>query len=330
MRSALQWSVFLPLQALGAPLGAVGGAVTGARGLAATRRRGVSFTAAAGIEPRWLLHQLGVRSDPRTVALLRHMPAEAELGRWMMFGPAVLAHRLTGFLPPGVTPSEAGPASLLTRRLHELDRIFAAAVPRVEQVVVLGGGFDLRILELTENQPVRAFEVDQAETQALKLEVMAKAGIAHEWVTYLPVDFRTESWVDTLLADGFDPTRPTYWHWESVSLYLDEAVVRETLRKIGELSATGSILAQDVYGTALTRPRSPLLGAAIHSVAMIGEPVKFGLDLSGDVRAAAEGLLEGSGFTLTEHIPVRASRLRRKPVYAIVVGEKPPSPGTVS
>ena len=313
--------MFLPLQALGAPLGALAGVVTGARGLAATRRRGVSFTAAAVIEPRWLLHQLGVRSDPRTVAMLRHMPAEAELGRWMMFGPTLLAHRLTGFVPPGLGPRAHGPASLWTRRIHAFDRIFAEAVPRVEQVVVLGGGFDLRILELTEGEPVRAFDVDQKETQALKLEVMGKAGIAHDHVTYLPVDFRREAWVDTLRQGGFDPSRPTYWHWESVSLYLDEAVVRETLRQIGELSAPGSVLAQDVYGTALTRPRDPLLGAALRSVAMIGEPVKFGMDLSGDVRARAEDLLAGTGFALTECIPLRPSPVHRDPVYAILVGE---------
>lgn len=325
MRRAVQWSVFLPLQALGSPFGAVGAAMTGVRGLSTSRRRGVSFTAAQVIQPRWLLHHLGLRDDPRTVALLRHMPDDADLGRWMMFAPTLLAHRLTGFVPPGATPTEGLPlAGLLTRRIHEFDRIFRSAVERVEQVVVMGAGFDLRILEHTEGRPVRAFEVDQASTQALKLEVMEKASIAHDWVTYLPVDFRTESWVDTLVAGGFDPSRPTYFHWESVSLYLDEVVVRDTLRKMGELAAPGSILAQDVYATAVTHPRSALLGAAVRSVALVGEPVKFGLDLSGDVREAADELLAGSGFATAECIAIGGrSWLRRDPVYAIVVAEKP-------
>jgi O-methyltransferase involved in polyketide biosynthesis len=55
----------------------------------------------------------------------------------------------------------------------------------------------------------------------VKVETLKKAGIEHDWITYIPVDYATESWVDNLLEAGFDKTKKTLFLWQSVSLYLE-------------------------------------------------------------------------------------------------------------
>jgi O-methyltransferase involved in polyketide biosynthesis len=45
---------------------------------------------------------------------------------------------------------------------------------------------------------VKVFELDQGKTQNLKIATMKKAGIEYDWVTYIPVDFKKESWVEKL------------------------------------------------------------------------------------------------------------------------------------
>jgi O-methyltransferase involved in polyketide biosynthesis len=58
---------------------------------------------------------------------------------------------------------------------------------------------------------------------------LKKAGIKHDWITYIPVDYSNESWVDKLLEAGFDKTKKTLFLWQSVSVYLEADIVKETL-----------------------------------------------------------------------------------------------------
>ncbi len=56
------------------------------------------------------------------------------------------------------------------------DRIMEKNVENVEQVVIMGAGFDLRVLKYTEGKNVKVFELDQENTQNLKIETMKKMG----------------------------------------------------------------------------------------------------------------------------------------------------------
>ncbi len=79
---------------------------------------------------------------------------------------------------------------------------------------------------------------------------LEKADIKHDWITYIPVDYSNESWVDKLLEAGFDKTKKTLFLWQSVSLYLEADIVKETLRKIANLCVDESIIVQDFYSKA--------------------------------------------------------------------------------
>jgi len=150
-------------------------------------------------------------------------------------GAAILANRICGYTPSMAKVLEPGQETLMTflpARVVHNDLLAKKNLERVEQAVLMGAGFDLRLLELSRGTDVEVFELDMEKTQQLKLATMKAAGIAHNHVTYVPIDFRNEDWVEKLVEAGFDKTKTTYFHWESVNPYLEEDVALETLRRM--------------------------------------------------------------------------------------------------
>ena len=52
---------------------------------------------------------------------------------------------------------------------------------------------------LTLQPPLMIFELDQVNTLNAKVETFKKAGIKHGWITYMPVDYSNESWVELFI-----------------------------------------------------------------------------------------------------------------------------------
>jgi methyltransferase (TIGR00027 family) len=123
------------------------------------------------------------------------------------------------------------------------------------QLVILGAGFDTRAYRLPTGTRVRCFEVDTPRTQALKREMLKKAGVDTTRVTYVPADFLEEDWLGKLVDAGFEPDRSSFFLWESVTMYLDREAVESTLRKIAG-TATGSAVAFDYFSTEIIEARS--------------------------------------------------------------------------
>src|SRR5512139_2654490 len=90
----------------------------------------------------------------------------------------------------------------------------------LQQLVILGAGYDSRSyrFDLT---GVKVFEVDHPATQVDKLaKLQATFGKIPEHVTYVPVDFNTQTLERCLLESGYDPKRKTLFIWQGVSMYL--------------------------------------------------------------------------------------------------------------
>ncbi len=169
---------------------------------------------------------------------------------------------------------------------------------------------------------VKVFELDQVNTLNLKVETLKKAEIEHDWITYIPVDYSSESWADKLLEAGFDKSKKTLFLWQSVSLYLEADIVKENLREMADLCADGSIIAQGFYSTVFAAgeysKESKIFLSVIESM---GEPAKFGVDMSDDPKAAVESFLEECGLKMTEYIQF-GEKLDIEPFYCIVEAEK--------
>ena len=153
-----------------------------------------------------------------------------------------------------------------------------------EQYVILGAGMDsraYRFSELIKSNKVKVFEVDFHATQAGKQKRLRRARIDNTHVTYVACDFLREKFVNKLAACGFDTNKKTVITWEGVTMYLNEAVVRETCEFAATLP-TGSTLLYDYVLPVFYENPGSLPGAVKHNkyVLKSGEPYTFGHEFS--------------------------------------------------
>lgn len=219
--------------------------------LYAGRRSGVSATAQGPLSARWFQHQLGTRRDVPAHRLLMVLPSVSPLAVRLVFGPMLLAHRLSGYVPPAFRYPFEGDVTLQNQasaRQTIYDSVVDRYLPAVAQFVILGAGFDTRALRLPREMQVRSFEVDTRNTLTIKQEVLKKADVDPAGVTFVAADFEKEDWLSRLVEAGFDPDRPALFLWEGVTPYLDRAAVEDTLRKVAG-TAQGSVIAFDYFTT---------------------------------------------------------------------------------
>ena len=142
--------------------------------------------------------------------------------------------------------SSKGRVDVVALRTRALDEAWhAARAGGIRQLVLLGAGLDGRAYRLDDVADVAIFEVDHAETQALK-RARARALVARSAsLTYVAVDFERQRLDDALEAARHDATRPTFWLWEGVTPYLTAEAQRATLAAVARRSAPGSQLAME-------------------------------------------------------------------------------------
>jgi methyltransferase (TIGR00027 family) len=321
----IQIILYLLIQIIFIPFLIIGLIVGFYKEMANSKKYGVSFSAGQALQYRWFMHYLETRPDPHTVAFVKKFPCESLLGLWTTMGALIISQRLFGFktkLSEVAEPEEANLAAISGSRVAVFDRIMEKYLDKMEQIVLPGVGFDLIALPFTEGKNLKVFEIDQVNTLKVKVETLKEAGIKHDWITYIPVDYASESWVDKLIEAGFDNTKKTLFLWQSVSLYLDEKTVKDTLRGMAELCVDGSVIAQDFYSKTYSSGEYSFIAKRnMALIARMGEPAKFGIDMSNDPKAAVESFLKECGLEMTEYIQF-GKRLNIEPFYCIVEAEK--------
>jgi methyltransferase (TIGR00027 family) len=135
-------------------------------------------------------------------------------------------------------------ASIVARARFIEDLVTSEANRGVGQYVLLGAGLDTFAQRRPEiASALTVFEVEQPEPQAWKRQRLIELGYGiPDWLRLVPVDFETDSWLDRLLANGFDATKPAVFASTGVSMYLTSEANEATLRQIASL-ARGSTLA---------------------------------------------------------------------------------------
>ncbi len=316
--------LYIPIQIIFIPF-AVIGLIDGIyKGIIKSKKMGVSFSACRALQYKWFMHYFNIRPDPLSVAFIKKFPCESHFGLLSTLGALIISQRLFGFttrLGKLDEPGEETFFSFAGPRVLMFDRIMEKYVDEMEQIVIPGAGFDLIAMRFTKSKEVKVFELDQVKTLNVKVETLIKAGIKHDWITYIPVDYSNESWVDKLLGAGFDKTKKTLFLWQSVSLYLEDDIVKETLRKMADLCIDGSIIAQDFYSEAFISGEASKTVKRASRMIERREPWKFGIDMSNDPKAAVESFLKECGLKMTENIQF-GEKLEIEPFYCIVEAEK--------
>jgi methyltransferase (TIGR00027 family) len=324
-KKIFQIILYIPIQIIFIPFAIIGLLDGIYKEMVNSKKLGVSFSAGQALQYRWIMHYFDTRPDPLSIAFIKKFPCESHFGLWSIMGPLIISQRLFGFttkLGKIVKSGEETLSSCAGIRVLMFDKIMEKYIEEMEQIVIPGVGFDLMSLQLAKGKKVKVFELDQAKTLNVKVETLEKAGIKHDWVTYIPVEYSRESWINKLLGAGFDKTKKTLFLWQSVSLFLEVDLVIETLRKMADLCVDGSIIAQDFYSKAfLSGEISRIVKRNMSIIEKMGEPWKFGLDMSNDPKAAVESFLKECGLKMTE-ITRFGEKLDIEPFYCIVESEK--------
>ena len=187
------------------------------------------------------------------------------------------------------------------------DAVETALRAGIQQVVILGAGFDARAYRLAALTRVAVFEVDHPSTSAAKRKVLATAlSLAPDHVQFIPVDFNSESWQSAVTSAGYDPCRRTLFIWEGVTNYLTEDAVDGTLRWCASSAAGSRVLFTYVHRRVLDTPQAfegtEKLFATLRAA---GERWTFGLDPSELSRFLAQ-----RGLVLQEDVGASDYRAR--------------------
>jgi len=236
-------------------------------------------------------------SDPFARGFLR--------GRYRLYG-ALPARAVARFIDRR-WPGPRAAVSVRTRYID--DRVAEALADGLDQLVILGAGFDARAHRLPGLAGVRVFEVDHPSTQTMKRAVVG-APPAH--VRYVAADLAREPLAPALQAAGLARGARTLVLWEGVTNYLDAASVDATLRAVADL-ATSVVF---TYVERALLDASAAFAGGRESLAYVrglGEPFTFGLD-----PAEVPAYLHARGLDLLEDLDLETVAAR---YYA---GARPP------
>lgn len=157
------------------------------------------------------------------------------------------------------------------RARYAEDRVAAAVAAGLRQAVILGAGLDTFAYR-NPHPDLRVFEVDHPATQAWKRQRLAGSGIDRpERLTFVPVDFETDTLSTRLDAAGFSRTDPAVFVWLGVVFYLTPDASRATLEYIAGQSAPVEVVF-DYLQLAGTEEERAQMRARAHRAAAIGEP----------------------------------------------------------
>lgn len=167
-------------------------------------------------------------------------------------------------------------AFIVARSCYAEENLRRAVENGIRQYVLLGAGLDTFAYRNPYPQ-LRVFEVDHPSTQQWKRELLSTNNIAIPTnLTFVPVDFETQSLSERLLASGFDPEAQVFFAWLGVVPYLTLAAFRSTLAFVAA-QKEGSGLVFD-YGQPrhVLSPNEQLAHDALASrVQLSGEPFQL-------------------------------------------------------
>jgi methyltransferase (TIGR00027 family) len=136
-------------------------------------------------------------------------------------------------------------------RTKWFDEFFiAAGANGIEQAVILAAGLDARAWRLPWLDGTALYEIDQPKVLEFKAATLAEHDAEPSVSRYVavPVDLR-EDWPKALSDKGFDVTVPTAWAAEGLLPYLPAAGQDLLFERINELSAPGSRVAVESFGS---------------------------------------------------------------------------------
>ncbi|MBW1897840.1 MAG: SAM-dependent methyltransferase [Deltaproteobacteria bacterium] len=178
---------------------------------------------------------------------------------------------------PGIT----GLVVLRTRYID--DYLTRCMEDGIDQLVIMGAGYDSRPYRFEGLKNKVVFEVDYPATQGKKIKkVKWICGSLPGHVVYVPIDFERETLEERLFENGYDRNMKTLFIWEGVTTYITAEAVDNTLFFVANNSGTGSTIIFSYVFQSVVDGTSGMEGAEKWRKALEkrGEPPVFGIESS--------------------------------------------------
>jgi len=204
----------------------------------------------------------------------RRFRAALGVSRWPLVGSLVPWTFIDGHWT-----GSRGTVAVRTRYID--DALIAALRSGVEQVVILGAGFDSRAYRIPGIDRARVFEVDHPATQAEKKKAVARRlGSLPSHVGFVPIDFSTHTLGGAMPPAGFRATARTFFICEGVTHYLSDPDVDTLFRYVARSAAAGSEMVFTYIHRTILDASETFAGAdrTLTTVRRSGEPYTFGFD----------------------------------------------------
>ncbi len=198
--------------------------------------------------------------------------------------------------------------NFLCRTRYIDDVLRAALETSLDQVVILGAGFDTRPYRISCVDQTRVYEVDHPATQKWKIKrVKQMFGTLPSHVTFVDIDFNRMALEDVMAKTSFCAGAKTLFLWEGVTQYINAKASDATFRYLSHVASAKSqiiftyINREIIEATANFKDNFTLM--AHHE--RLGEPWIFGINPSEILSYLSE-----RGFRLIEQ--VEASEYRKR------------------
>lgn len=212
-------------------------------------------------------------TDPYAVLFLDNSFRRAVSWARFPFGQKIIQRKIHKRMPGGFS-------SGIARTKYIDDLLLRSVREGVQQVIILGAGFDMRAMRLDFLRYLPVIEIDHPNTAKFKLGTLqGKLGRLPENVRYYQADFNEQSLDDLATTRAIDFSIPTAIIWEGVTNYLSQEAVDQTFAFMQRFVKGSAIIFTYVDRLVLEDPQSFYGGdKLLNDLAEIGEPWTFGFD----------------------------------------------------
>ena len=167
-------------------------------------------------------------------------------------------HLFKSYLEKRIQKRIPGAYSSGVARTKYIDDLLAFTIKDgINQLVILGAGFDTRASRLNFLKSIPVIEIDHPNTAKFKIDTYKKhLGELPKNVTYCQIDFNKQSLENLALKHNFDFTKPTTIIWEGVTNYLTAEAVDNTFAFISKYSKDSYVIFTYVDKQILDNPRA--------------------------------------------------------------------------
>lgn len=197
--------------------------------------------------------------------------------------------------------------AILVRTRFIDEQLLAAVGKGLQQLVILGAGYDTRALRfdrLMAHIPV--FELDHPATQQEKLRRLDTYGLSlPDLLRLIPCRFDKDDAAAKLLANGYKSGQKTFFIWEGVTYYLAPSAIDRTLAFISHNAPPGSAVVFDYFPPSVADGTCRLQEALVlrQALQQMGEEISFGIDPE-----TIADFLSARGMALTQHVTSEDAR----------------------